>query len=95
MTLMLFLSVAAASVYHAVRMVWVFFTPNMKFIGGAIGLFIILCVNIALLCALIALRIYKPEICEKKAFKICKIVAYVLTSLSVVAAALNKLFRTS
>ena len=60
MTVLLFISLAAASIYHAVRMVWVFFTPNMKFLGGAVGLFLILCFNIALLICLTAVKLYKP-----------------------------------
>ena len=86
MTVLLFISLAAASIYHAVRMVWVFFTPNMKFLGGAVGLFLILCVNIALLICLTAVKLYKPYLCEKKLFKTLKIISYIITVLSAIAA---------
>ena len=87
MSAFLFLSVLAASVFRADRMVWVFFDPNLKYIGGAMGLFLIFCFNIALLSCLIAIRIYKAALCERKIYKIAKVFSIILSAVLILLAA--------
>jgi len=57
----LLLLTAAASVFRAFRMVWVFYDPNLRFLGGAAGLFLISIVVLACLLVLLAVRLYYPE----------------------------------
>ncbi len=57
----------AVSVYHAFRMVWVFYDPNISFLGGSMGLFLILLGVLALCLLLLGLRVYRkrplPKVC--------------------------------
>lgn len=86
MSVMLFLTIAAVSVFHAYRMVWVFFDPNLKFTGGAMGLFIILCFNIALLSSLTVIYIYRRGLCERKIYKIAKAFSVIVSAVSILLA---------
>ncbi|MBR6313203.1 MAG: metallophosphoesterase [Clostridia bacterium] len=80
------LMTAAASVYRAYRMVWVFYEPNIGFLGGSMGLFLIALGVLAVTLVLLALRLYRSS--EKPLPKICAVlggVAFVLSVLFAVA----------
>lgn len=62
---------AAAGIYRAFRMVWVFYDPNIRFLGGAMGLFLIALAVLALLLVLLALQLYRPKGEAKPLPKIC------------------------
>lgn len=84
----LLLMTAAASVYRAYRMVWVFYEPNISFLGGSMGLFLIALGVLALVLVLLALRLYRAN--EKPLPKLCAVlggVAFVLSVLFAVAIA--------
>ena len=57
----LLLAAAGSSVFHALRMVWVFYDPNLRFIGGATGIFLLSLAVIALTLILLALRLFAPK----------------------------------
>ncbi len=88
------LAVCAASIFRALREVWVFYTPNMKFVGGAPGLFVILICNIAFITALLIYNSYsKTELPDNKLLKTVVIISCVITGLSVIAAAAIAVFN--
>ena len=79
---------AAASVYRAFRMVWVFYEPNIGFLGGSIGLFLIVLAVLGLLLVLLALRLYRSN--GRPLPKVCAVLggaAFVLSVLFTVAIA--------
>ena len=77
------LSVAGATFFHALRMIWVFFSPYISFMGGAEGLFVILLINTGFLTAMLFISSYKPELIEgKRIFKILAVISCVITVLS-------------
>ena len=82
----LFLSVAAA-LFHAMRVVWVFYDPNIAFLGGAMGLFFIILALLALSVILLALRIYIPEKRKKKAFRVLSIISFIFSLIFIIFSA--------
>ncbi len=86
--LLAFLSVA---VFYALRVYWVFYTPNMWFIGGAMGLFFILLANAALALTLYGLRRYGSRreyeipFYQKKWFSVLCVISAVLALLAAAA----------
>jgi predicted phosphodiesterase len=79
------LSVFGATVFHSMRFVWVFFTPNLKFAGGSIGLLVFMLVIICAITALLFVSAYKPDSISDK--KPCSIIIRVLFVISVLIAA--------
>ena len=80
------LSAFAASVFYALRGFWVFYSPVISFMGGAWGLFALMCAVCALSLVLFALRFYEIKkesapVCEKKPFFILSIVSFCFTLL--------------
>lgn len=77
----LFLSIIVSSLFHAMRVVWVFYNPATFFLGGAMGIFCLSLFSIAVFILLTALNFYKPEILisKPKIFKILGVTAGVLT----------------
>ncbi len=57
----LLLAAASASVYRALRMVWVFYEPNVHFLGGAMGIFLLMLLTLGVVFALLLLRLYAPQ----------------------------------
>lgn len=78
---------AAASVYRAFRMVWVFYEPNIGFLGGSRGLLLIVLAVLGLLLVLLALRLYRPGKPLPKACTVLGGVGFVLAVLFVIAIA--------
>ena len=74
---------AAVSVYHAFRMVWVFYEPNVSFLGGSMGLFLIMLGVLALCLLLLGLRVYR----KRPLPKVCSVLGGVVFVLSVLFAA--------
>lgn len=64
---------AALSVFRAFRMVWVFYDPNIRFLGGAAGLFLIAAAVLGLLLVLLALRVWKPQSERIARAKVCRV----------------------
>ena len=87
LSITLWCAVVAATVFRALRGYWVFYDPNIAFLGGSTGVFVLSLIVIALLIALLALRIYAPDKCEKyrKACTITTIICFSLTALMFVA----------
>ena len=87
------LAFASAAVFYAFREYWVFYTPNMWFIGGAMGLFFILLANAALALTLYGLRRYgcrreyEIPFYRKKWFSVLCVISAVLSLLATVAVA--------
>ena len=77
----------SATVFHTMRGYWVFYEPNIAFLGGATGVFLIMLLIIAVLLLLLALRLYAPKFCQthQKAFKVLSIIAFVVSALTVIA----------
>ncbi len=78
----LFLCVISSSLFHAMRVVWVFYNPATFFLGGARGVFCLSLLAVAVLILLTALKFYKPEATQKrqKLFKALGIISGVLTA---------------
>ena len=75
-------ALAGTAFFRSLRAMWVFYDPNLKVIGGATGLFLILLFNIAALLTLACAGAYSgKEIYEKKPFKIIAAVCLALTAL--------------
>ena len=90
---LLLVMVCSASVFHAYREVWVFYDPNLKFLGGAMGLFLLLCAVIALLGVLLWLRLHvEKPLHQTKPFRILALIALILTALAAVGVAVICLF---
>ncbi|MBR4728114.1 MAG: metallophosphoesterase [Clostridia bacterium] len=82
LAVLLLLMTCSASIYHAFREVWVFYDPNLKFLGGAMGLFLVLLAVIALLLVLLWLRLNaKTPLYQKRGFRILALIALILTVL--------------
>lgn len=83
----LFLSLIASSIFHAMRVSWVFFNSATFFLGGARGIFCLSLFALAVFILLTALKFYKPEVLEKrkKLFNVLSIIAGVLTALLTIA----------
>lgn len=64
---------AAVSVFRAFRMVWVFYDPNLRFLGGATGLFLLAVAVLGLLLVLLALRMWKPQNETIEKFRLCRV----------------------
>ena len=64
---------AAASVFRAFRMVWVFYDPNLRFVGGAMGLFLIGLAVLGLLLVLMALRLSPAKREAAAASRLCRV----------------------
>ncbi len=87
LTALLWASVFASAVFFAVRELWVFFDPNLKFMGGAAGVFILLCLNTGLVIFLSAVRFYSsPDFYCRKIFSVLSVIALILTIIGFVAA---------
>ena len=80
-------AVLASSIFRGLRGYWVFYDPNMAFLGGSMGMFIITLVIIALLIGITAMRLYAPEKMEAhaKAWRITGMLAFILTALFFIA----------
>lgn len=87
MRVCLFLSIIVSSLFHATRVVWVFYDPATFFLGGARGIFVLSLFSIAVFILLNALNYYKLEILiiKPKIFKILSIIAGVLTAVLTLA----------
>lgn len=87
--IMFLLSLASAGIFYSMREYWVFYTQFTRFIGGAIGLFLILTVNTLLLLILYALRKYEVKrvfeiaVYKKRWFGALSVLCTVLTVLAV------------
>jgi|GEM_PF-589902 len=80
-------AVTGASIFYAMRNFWVFYDPNMIFLGGSMGVFLLAIATIALLLALAVLRLYVPKwksdaAVFPKAMRICAVVGFVLAALA-------------
>ncbi len=86
------LAFLGACVFYAFREIWVFISPYLSFMGGAMGLFWVFIAAAAVLLALFALRLYGANMeCEvpvykKRWFGVLAVVASVFAALSVAAA---------
>ena len=81
---------AAVSVFRAFRMVWVFYDPNLRFLGGATGLFLLAVAVLGLLLVLLALRMWKPQNETIEKTRLCRVlggVGFVFALLFALAAA--------
>lgn len=61
----LVLAVLGAVGFHALREFWVFYDPNIFFLGGSMGLFLIAAAAAAILSVLLVLRVYASEWWQK------------------------------
>ena len=80
---------AAVSVFRAFRMVWVFYDPNLRFLGGATGLFLLAVAVLGLLLVLLALRVWRPQNETIQKSRLCRVlggVGFVFALLFAVAA---------
>lgn len=90
------LSVTAATVFRSLRIIWVFFTPYIKFLGGSEGLFIIMLANIAVITALLFISSYKPSFFEgKRLFSVIAAVSCVFAFLCAAVSVLVTVFSGS
>ncbi len=84
---------ASATVFRALRFIWVFFDPFLKFTGGANGLFIIFLVNIAVSLCLFILSAYKRDLTEgRKIFSVIAVISCVITLTATAASILIPVF---
>ncbi|MBR5410563.1 MAG: metallophosphoesterase [Clostridia bacterium] len=90
LAVLLLLAVAGTGVYRGIRAMWVFYDQNIPLVG-ATGLFLVMLANIALLTALLGLRLWQVKrgdkpFYETKAFLALAIVGCVMTVLTVLFA---------
>ena len=70
------IATCAASAFHAMRAFWVFYTPNLFFLGGSMGVFVLSLALIAFEVLLLSLCVYAPQVWEKwKAKKAVRVLA--------------------
>lgn len=63
----LLISLFAASLFYSSRTFWVFYSPNLSFIGGSMGIFIISLMSLAVIFVMLALRLFaKESVWQKK-----------------------------
>ena len=82
-----------ACVFYAYREIWVFISPYLSFMGGAMGLFCVFIAAAAVLLVLFILRLYgakresEAPVYQKRRFGVLAIISTVFAALSVLAAA--------
>ena len=87
--IMFMLSLASAGIFYSLREYWVFYSQFVPFLGGAVGLFLIIAANTLLLLILYALRKYQVKrtfeiaVYKKLWFGALSVLCTVLTLLSV------------
>ncbi|MBR3552871.1 MAG: metallophosphoesterase [Clostridia bacterium] len=86
----LLLAAAGSSMFYAFRMVWVFYDPVLRVIGGAMGVFVITLLVIAVTLLLLALRLFCPEkngipLVQSRVCRILGAAAFAMSVLFVVA----------
>ncbi len=75
-------AVLSVTFFRAGRELWVFYTPNMKFIGGAPGLLIVGLVVIGVIASLIIIKLLNKEnLLGRKLIRIPAIISFVLAGI--------------